>query len=264
LNEHLAQVEQDLRTVSQVGSKDLTREMQQRLQEEKKRTLRQIQELERANNRGTRPNLLGALVAGIGVGISAILADRKAAQPEQEIRTQAVEPAKFETAQTFVREDTGGDTRRGNPAYIGGGCLLAVAFLIVFFVVGVFAVGITAGDPSAENSNIAPFSFSILIGLILGTRAFLRRSASEVQIEVFGKGGLRIRPRQPGIGLQSLSAVRAIVVLSTWIGVYLLFLSIYAAIEAATSEPLIEILLISFILGPLAAWWAARHTHFVS
>jgi hypothetical protein len=48
----------------------------------------------------------------------------------------------------------------------------------------------------------------LVVGVILGTRAFLRRAAAAVKINLFGRRGLLIRPRLSGVGLQSLGGAR--------------------------------------------------------
>lgn len=259
LKEHLVRVEQDMRKMSLAVTNDLTREMQKRLQEDQKRTFRQIQVLERENNRGERPNLFETLAAGIGVWVSAILADRK---PEQAFRTQSAESTEYKQHAATVQVGKEGESRQRDVLYVGGGCLLAFLFLLLFFVVGVIVAEKSTGDPTTVNKNISLLIFAILIGVVLGIRVILRRSASEVQIHLFGKGSLHIRPRQPGIGIRNLNVVRAIILLSTWVSIYLLMLSIYGALLAANPETSVSIIVIGFFLSPLAAWWTAKRTTF--
>ena len=195
------------------------------------------------------------------MGVSAVPAGRQAArsaQPERGLAADAAGDAlPFDGA--AVEE-----TQRGNAAYVGGGCLLALLFLFIFLVVGVIAVGTSEGDdPAAVSKAMVPFFFSLLIGVILGTRAFLRRAAAAVKINLFGQRGLLIRPRLPGVGLQSLGGARTVVAASTCVCVYLFTLSMYAAAQASNPEPPAVIVVAGFFLGPLAAWWAARRTHFM-
>ena len=59
------------------------------------------------------------------------------------------------------------------PRMSAGGCLLALLFVFIFLVVGVIAVGTSeVDDPTAITKVMTPFFFSLLIGVILGTRAF--------------------------------------------------------------------------------------------
>lgn len=235
---------------------------QKRLQEDQKRALRQNQTVEREITRSGKPGLLTGLAAGIGVGVSAVLAGRQAAKPTQAERGPAADAAG--DALPFDGGAATEETQRGSAAYVGGGCLLALLFLFIFLVVGVIAVGTSEGDdPAAVSTAMAPFFFSLLVGVILGTRAFLRRAAAAVNIKLFGQRGLLIRPRLPGIGLQSLGGVRTVVAISACVSVYLFTLSMYASVDATSAQAPVGIVIIGFFLGPLAAWWAARRTHFV-
>ena len=234
---------------------------QKRLQEDQKRALRQNVALQRESTRGGKPGLLTGLAAGIGVGITAVLAGRRAAQSAQAERG----PVAYDSGDALPFDSAAvEETQRGSAAYVGGGCLLALLFVFIFLVVGVIAVGTSEGDdPAAVSKAMAPFFFSLLIGVILGTRAFLRRAATAVKINLFGQRGLLVRPRLPGVGLQSLGGARTVVAISTCVCVYLFTLSMYAAAQASNPEAPAVIVVAGFFLGPLAAWWAARRTHFM-
>ena len=131
-----------------------------------------------------------------------------------------------------------------------GGCLLALLFVFIFLVVGVIAVGTSeVDDPTAITKVMTPFFFSLLIGVILGTRAFLRRAAAAVKINLFGQRGLLIRPRLSGVGLQSLGGARAVVAVSACVCVYLFALSMYTAAQASNPEAPAVIVADGFFLG---------------
>jgi len=238
--------------------------VQKRLLEDQKRALQKNQMLEREISRSEKPGLLGAVAAGIGAGVAAVLAGRQTSRSTQAERGFAGEAVSDAVPAAAVDGVAADDSHRGSAAYVGGGCLLALLFLFIFLVVGVMAMG-TPGkdDPTELNNAMAAFFFSLLIGVLLGTRAFLRRAAAGVKIKLFGERGLLIRPRVPGIGLQSLGGVRTIVAISTCVCVYLFILSMYAAAQSANPEAPATSVIIGFFLGPLAAWWAARRTHFV-
>ncbi len=260
LKRYCACIEQDLQSVSLAGSSDVARDLQRELQENQKRTLRQINALERANTPSIKSNPLAALLAGIETGTAEILSARKSA-PSISASTQqvsAVEPH----FTTHHDEETVPSTQIQGIKSLGLGCLFGLLTSLGITLGGfvLFAI-LSQNNFLTNNMGISVFLLVCLTGVVLGSRTFLQRIASMVRIKgAFGLDDFVLQSQQTETGIKNKWMVKAFVGLSTCISVFLLVMAVYAAFQGPDSAGPIWIIFVGILLGPLTAWWVARRT----
>jgi hypothetical protein len=269
LTEYLGCIDQDLQNLTHEPGNYVVSELHTRLGKERERTLKQIRKLQKAAENAGKTGFVSIITAGVAgfFGGLALLFNRIFSGSKVQPAASATlhpEVIGMPAMGVAVAESTGS----GGKAIlkpVGLGCLFGFLTLVIISVCMVMPVALlSSSHPAFDKLGPGIFLIIVTFGFLLGAWAFFSRAAPGTSIR--GIGGMRdivIASKRAGNGLINSRVVKILVGAVTWVLVYLIFLALIMFFQDAGSTLGIILMLVGFVLGPLAAWLVGRRTSMV-